>query len=83
MRQSLDSLFRKKNTDKVKLQGRTYVVNSLSDKHLIAFSGKKFLIVCPSKTMYIVVQTDCLQERLTETVAWIEHLCAKLSSRDY
>lgn len=81
--ESLDNLFHNKQVNKVKLLGRTYIINSLDDKHLTAFSGKRFLIVCPSQTMYVVVQSDRLRERLTETVTWIEHLCAKLSSRNY
>lgn len=81
--QSLNDLFRKGDINKISLQGRTYMINTINDKHMIAFSEKSYLVVCPSKTMYVVVRTECLRERLAETVTWIEHLCAKLSSCNY
>lgn len=87
--QSLNDIFRKKDVNGIRFQGRTYVINTINDKHMIAFNEKEYLvektylIVCPSKTMYIIVRTDCLRERLAETVTWIEHMCAKLSSSNY
>lgn len=81
--QSLNDLFRKGDVNRISLQGRTYMINAIDEKHMIAFNDKNCLIVCPSKTMYIVVRTECLQERLVETVTWIEHMCAKLSSCNY
>lgn len=71
------------NPEKVRLDDRTYVIRKVDAKHLLAFNGAKYLIVCPSKTMYIIVETEGRREKLEELVALITGLCGKLSAKNY
>lgn len=81
--QSLNDIFCKKDPEKVRLDDRTYVIRQHDGKHLVAFNGAKYLIVCPSKTMYIIVETEGRKDKVDELVVFVRGLCSKLSAKNY
>lgn len=81
--QSLNDIFCKKDPEKVRLDDRTYVIRQHDGKHLVAFNGSKYLIVCPSKTMYIIVETEGRKDKVEELVVFVKGLCSKLSAKNY
>lgn len=81
--QALNRLFKKKDEEKISIDDRTYVIRRMDDRHLLAFNGAKFLIICPSKSMYILIESEGRKDKLDEAVAFTKGLCNKLSAKNY
>lgn len=81
--QALNYVFERKNAEKISIDDRTYLIRHMDDKHLLAFSGSKYFIICPSETMYILIESEGRKEKLDDAVAFIKALCNKLSAKHY
>jgi hypothetical protein len=79
---ALNHAFSKKTKDRIRIQDRTYMIRSLDERHLVAFNGLKFVVICPSKTMYIIAQIEG-KEKIEEATMWVRRLSSKLSLRNF
>ena len=70
------------NHESVRLQGKTYVIKSLVDDQLVAFNGKRYFIICKSKSMYIIVLCES-REKCMDGARWLHKLCLKLKEKNF
>lgn len=64
------------------LMGKTYVMKTRDQKHIVAFNGDKYYIIAKSLRMYVVamVKTRTKSDGATE---FILNLCRKLQEKNY
>lgn len=82
-KQALNHIFKKGDEEKISIDERTYLIRQMDDKHLLAFNGAKYFIICPSKTMFILVESEGKREKLDYAIAFVKGLCKKLSAKNY
>lgn len=70
------------NHESIRLQGKTYIIKTLSEDQMVAFNGKRYFIVCKSKSMYIVVLCES-REKCADGAKWLHKLCTKLKEKNF
>ena len=67
---------------RVELNKNTYIVKEESAHQLIAFNGSKYMIICRSKRMYIVVICD-IRKKCQQAAEWLNVLCEQLMKKGH
>ena len=70
------------NNDKITLNGNTYIIKDIDQKHLVAFSGSKYYIITRSNTMYIIAVCESRQ-KFGEVVTLLKKLARRLIEKDF
>lgn len=70
------------NNDKITLNGNTYIIKDIDQKHLVAFSGSKYYIIAKSKTMYIIAVCES-RSKCSEAVTLLKKLARRLVEKDF
>lgn len=71
-----------RNSERVSLNGKTYIIKDVDQKHMVAFNGAKYYIIAKSKTMYIVSVCES-RSKVNEAVVLIKKLARRLVEKDY
>ena len=70
------------STEKLSVQGKTYIIKQRGDGYLLAFNGSKYLMVCKSKTFYVIAVCDSKNKHERATL-WLRKLTNKLIEKNF
>ena len=81
--QRIKAAFERPNdVDTIRAKGKTYVVKSVDDHQLVAFNGSHYMIVCRSKSLFVLVQCDS-RDLSGEAARWLNRVNARLMEKGF
>lgn len=70
------------DAEKITIENKTYIIKSKQANQLIAFNGNKYVIVCQTKTMFLIALCTS-RARHEEAAKWLSWLTGELTKKDF
>ncbi|ELU18525.1 hypothetical protein CAPTEDRAFT_219851 [Capitella teleta] len=70
------------NSERITLNGYSYIIKDIDQKHLVAFSGSKYYIIAKSKSMYVIAVCE-LRSQVAAATSLIKKLARRLVEKDF
>jgi hypothetical protein len=71
-----------KRPESIIVQGKTYIIKSISDVQIVAFNGAKYIIICKSKSKFIVVLCES-KSKSSDGAVWLKKINSRLIQKDF
>lgn len=65
------------HTKTITIAKKLYIIKQSSESQIVAFSSSKYIIICKSHRMFLVVIGDA-RKRIEESAKWLNGLCVRL-----